>query len=94
MTEARPRYRQRDAPHGIEPLLERTQATDLQELAQRLGISHRWARELKATGLSDEQADRFACRVGLHPSVLWSDWWDIEPDDEEGDDGIMRPAAS
>jgi hypothetical protein len=96
MTEQRPtsRYRPRHAPHPIEPLIERTGATDLQHLARLLGISDRWARELKATGLTDTQADRYACRIGYHPSILWPTWLNIEPDLDEGPDGIMRDRAS
>lgn len=84
------RYRDRHAPHPIDPLYTATNSTDLQQLARALGISDRWARELKATGLTDEQADRYAIRAGYHPSVLWPHWWNIEPDIDEDDHGIMR----
>lgn len=96
MTEERPglRYRSRRAAHDLQPLADATNATDLQHLARLLGISDRWARELKATGLTDTQADRYACRIGHHPSAIWPDWWNVEPDVEEGPDGTMRDRAS
>jgi hypothetical protein len=31
-------------------------------------------------GFPDEQADRFACRLGLHPSLIWPSWFDAVSD--------------
>lgn len=44
-------------------------------LADRLGISSRWARDLHARGLTERQADRFAVAIGHHPASVWPDWW-------------------
>lgn len=30
-------------------------------------------------GLSDRQADRSACRAGVHPSAIWPGWIDAVP---------------
>lgn len=76
--------------HSADPLMARLRAEDPSELAVALGVSLRHAARLIAYGLTDAQADRYACRIGFHPSVLWADWWDIDPDVEEGDDGVMR----
>lgn len=47
----------------------------LAALATRLNISHRWARHLHHTGLTDTQADHYAIRIGRHPATIWPDWW-------------------
>lgn len=28
-------------------------------------------------------ADQVACRLGVHPSVIWPEWFDIDPEQEE-----------
>jgi hypothetical protein len=35
-----------------------------------------WAEydRLLAEGLSDKQADHWACRLGVHPAMVWPDW--------------------
>lgn len=46
------------------------------ELAARLGVSSRTlARILEARDLAEPVADRFACRLGLHPVLLWPRHW-------------------
>ena len=50
----------------------------LAELAQQLGISHGYAQQLHQHGLTDAEADRYACRLDLHPGSVWPDWWDID----------------
>lgn len=88
------RYEAVERVHPAEPLLERIGGGGPTDLATALAISHRHAERLIAHGLTDVQADRFAVRIGLHPSMVWVDWWDIEPDVDEGPDGIMRASAS
>jgi hypothetical protein len=43
-------------------------------LADRLGTSPRQIRRWRATGLTETQADRLACRLGQHPSQVWPSW--------------------
>lgn len=88
------RYEAVRRTHSAEPLMTKVRADDPHTLATALGVSLRHASRLIAHGLTDLQADRYACRIGFHPSVLWPGWWDIEPDVDEGPDGIMRPSAS
>lgn len=46
------------------------------ELAARLDISERTlARLLRAQDLAEPVADRMACRLGLHPVLLWPRHW-------------------
>jgi plasmid maintenance system antidote protein VapI len=46
------------------------------ELAARLDISERTlARLLAARDLAEPVADRMACRLGLHPVLLWPRLW-------------------
>lgn len=87
------RYEAVERSHSAAPLMARVRAEHPSELALALQVSVKQAQRLIDFGLTDEQADRYACRIGLHPSVLWPKWWDIEPDVEEGDDGIMRDAG-
>lgn len=48
-----------------------------------LGISHSTALRWQRNGLTDVQADRAATAVGLHPCLLWPEWWD-EPTEDDG----------
>lgn len=46
------------------------------ELAVRLRISSRTlSRLLAARDVSEQTADRMACRLGLHPVLLWPRQW-------------------
>lgn len=51
----------------------------ISNIAHRLGVDritiHRW----RQTGLDDLQADVVATRLDVHPSMLWDNWFDIEP---------------
>jgi len=46
------------------------------DLADRAGVTQRqlW-RILRANDLSERVADRIACRIGLHPLLLWPEEW-------------------
>jgi hypothetical protein len=35
-------------------------------------------RVMSKASLSDEQADRWAVRLGQHPSAIWTDWFDLQ----------------
>lgn len=46
------------------------------ELAERAGVTSRHLfRLLAAPDVSERAADRIACRLGLHPVLLWPDEW-------------------
>lgn len=45
------------------------------EIAVELGIQYRQLHRLRRSGLTVEEADRFAVGVGMHPSSVWSSWW-------------------
>lgn len=66
--------------------------TGLAALAERLNVSHSWAQKLHRDGLTARTADRYACRLGWHPSWIWGrSWWTApdapaEPDDWYSDD--------
>ena len=47
-------------------------------LAARLGVSRSWALKYQREGLSEDQADRYAQRIGYHPGNVWPEWWDID----------------
>lgn len=45
-------------------------------LAVMVGVSHRTTRRWMQLGMTEWQADRAACAVGLHPSLVWGElWW-------------------
>lgn len=46
------------------------------ELAERLDVSPRTlARILRARDIAEPVADRMACRLGLHPALIWPRDW-------------------
>lgn len=51
-------------------------------LAELVGVRERQVQRLRHLGLTWGQADELACRIGLHPSLVWSSWW-AEVDEEE-----------
>lgn len=78
--------------HPAQPLLDHLHLHTHQpsHLAQALNISVRQAHRIIHHGLSDTQADRHATQLGLHPTHLWPNWYDIDPDTEEDPHGTMR----
>lgn len=54
----------------------RTHGLSWEQLALRLGVCSRTLiRLMKATDVSYLVADRIACRLGSHPSLLWPKEW-------------------
>lgn len=47
-------------------------------VAQVLGISGTTANRYRREGLSVKQADKLACRAGLHPANVWPEQW-VDP---------------
>ncbi len=43
--------------------------------ADVIGIDPSLIHRHDLSGLSDEQADRWACRLGMHPSLIWGPKW-------------------
>lgn len=68
-------------PFPLAPLLE-VGGTGIKTTARALGIDpaqlHRWRRY----GLTIDQADEMACRLGLHPIEIWPTEWAAETDAE------------
>lgn len=52
-------------------------------LSEALGVSRRRLRQSHAEGLSARLADRYAVRLGLHPSSVWPGWWAAVPGDAD-----------
>ena len=55
--------------------------TGIAALAERLKLSPTMLYRLRHHGLSPDQADRLACRVGVHPAMIWPTWWADTPDE-------------
>lgn len=60
------------------PLADLLQATKLDEgtLGQLVGLSGSSMKRAREWGLTADAADRYANRVGLHPSLIWPQWTD------------------
>lgn len=46
----------------------------VRSLMRHTGVSGADIARAALDGLSDRQADRWACRAGLHPANVWPDW--------------------
>lgn len=60
----------------VEALMNETRNT---EICFLLGISADLAKRFRAEGLTVDEADKIACRLGEHPSMIWKEWADISP---------------
>lgn len=49
---------------------------DTHGLTLALGIDRSWVKRYRHHGLTDAQADTWACRAGLHPADVWPRWGD------------------
>lgn len=59
--------------------------SDVTTAAAAMGVARA---TIVSWGYSDDMmttfhADRLACRLGVHPCVIWPQWFDIDPDQEE-----------
>lgn len=48
-------------------------------LAELLGVSRRMVCRWRSGGVPDSRADWVACRLGVHPSAIWPDWFAAAP---------------
>jgi len=52
---------------------------DATSLAQIFGVTRtticRWRNVPDRSRLSAFQADKYACRIGVHPANIWQDWY-------------------
>lgn len=58
----------------------------LQQIARDLGVCESQPSKWQRRGLTTAAADRAAIRLGLHPSLLWPEWWEtaaLEPQPKE-----------
>lgn len=53
-----------------------------EHLAGALGVSEAQVALWKRTGLQATQADAISCRLGLHPGLVWEQWWATYPNGE------------
>lgn len=66
-------------PWPVEPLLEAA-ALGPDQLLARLRLSGRQRQNAFTWGLTDREADRWACKLSLHPGQVWPRWFDIYTD--------------
>lgn len=56
------------------------------DLADVLGVNRRSVARWRRGGMPEPTADRAAVELGLHPSLVWPDWWEVthrEHDEDE-----------
>lgn len=80
---SRPRLRR----YPVESLVTAAGARTVSEISQRAELTRSDARALwpkksrgveAPPGLTSYQADRLACRLGLHPTLVWGDDWEAD----------------
>jgi plasmid maintenance system antidote protein VapI len=60
------------------PVLERFPADmPSRDIAAQVGVGETSVRRWRngSRGIGRDQADRIAVALGLHPDLLWDDWW-------------------
>lgn len=57
------------------PLEQAAGGGNVVELAARLRVSRPTINRWRAVGIIWSHADEAACRLGLHPSEIWPDWY-------------------
>lgn len=73
-----------DRPFSLADLERRLDNPGAQQLARRLGVRDRTIHRWRIEGLTFDQADRLAVRVGFHPANVWGAlWWRVDLDDQE-----------
>jgi hypothetical protein len=50
-------------------------------LEHRLGINRQWTHRRYYLGVDDQEADKIARGLGVHPSVIWPGWFEEIIDD-------------
>lgn len=78
----------------IAPLLDVLSAAQRVNLPDALGVSAGFLSQIEGGGLPDRTADRVAIRLGLHPCMIWPDWFDaaLSPLDRDFIADGWRPA--
>ena len=71
-----PRDAQR--PYALDRLLDAVGMSS-GELGAHVFASGSTVRRVGAEGLTEEQADTWACRLGLHPALVWPEWFATAP---------------
>jgi hypothetical protein len=64
-----------DRRYPLQPLLDAAGMT-MSDLRQHCPMDGSTYRNARARGLIEQQADSYACRLGLLPWLVWSDWLD------------------
>ena len=50
-------------------------ASNLSELSRRTGYPLRTIQRWRVDGIPYTSADRVAVRLGIHPALIWTDWY-------------------
>lgn len=62
-------------PFPLDPLLRECAASSLRDLARQLDVDPGYLCRCLDRGLTERQADEWACRLGLHPLNVWGALW-------------------
>lgn len=64
------------------PLEKLVGETNKSQVALILGVSVDMLKRFDTKGLTVDEADVLACKLGVHPSFIWPEWLQIEPIDD------------
>jgi hypothetical protein len=80
------------AGDGIDPDLPDQEDCSVALVARRLGLSRTTVQRARREGISYYTADEWACRVGLHPSNIWLEWWAMPASTEDDQEDLCLSA--
>lgn len=60
----------------LAPLWRVSHCSTADQLAEQVGVSRRQIGRWKRDGIPVNSADRVACALGSHPSVIWGSQWE------------------
>lgn len=67
---------QEPRPYPMAELERAMRARSSLDAGERLHVSGATLNRLRSSGLTVWEADRYACRAGLHPGWVWDSWWE------------------
>ena len=61
------------SPYPFEPLIA-AMGVSIREFRDMFGLSGSTLQKFQLHGLTEDEADRFACGAGFHPQSIWPTW--------------------
>lgn len=77
----------------FQPLMDAAKTTNLVVLGETLGVHPRQLTRWRSYGVTDEQAEHLAMRLGLLPDAVWDDWFNVDLSSLEAEEEAERRAV-